>query len=105
MLISNRVKIFLILFLVFCLTPSPVNAEKVDELNVNNYVMDNANILSEETEQYIINNSKALEDEDGTQFVVVTVNDLDGKSIEDYSITLARKIGLGNEKKIMDCSC
>ena len=37
------------------------------------YVNDYANILSEETEQYILNNSYALDKETTAQVVVVTV--------------------------------
>lgn len=62
------------------------------------YVNDYANILSNETEQYIIEKSKILNNTDGTQIVVVTVNNLEGLSIEDYSLRLARNFGIGDSK-------
>lgn len=63
------------------------------------YVNDYANILSNETEEYIFNKSVALERADGTQIVVVTVPNLAGMSIEDYSIKLAREFQIGSKEK------
>lgn len=63
------------------------------------YVNDYADILSSETEDYIYEKSLKLDGLDGTQIVVVTVNNLEGKSIEDYSIELARNFGIGSKEK------
>ena len=52
------------------------------------YVNDTANILSSDTENYIIDINKKLYQKTGAQIVVVTVKDLEGKSIEDYSVEL-----------------
>ena len=54
------------------------------------YVNDTAKILSEDTKEYIINMNQGLEKQTGAQIVVVTVKSLDGLSVEDYALQLAR---------------
>lgn len=63
------------------------------------YVNDYANILSQETETYIIEKSKVLNNADGTQIVVVTVPNLEDKAIEEYALELARNFGIGAQSK------
>ena len=63
------------------------------------YVNDYANILSEETEKYIIEHSVNLYNKTTAQIVVVTVEDLKGASIEDYSLGVARSFGIGDSEK------
>ncbi len=63
------------------------------------YVNDYANILSEETENYILNNSVKLASATKAQIVVVTVKNLEGQDIETYATNLFRKFGIGDEKK------
>lgn len=63
------------------------------------YINDYANIISPETEEYIYEKSVKLNEIDGTQIVVVTVKNLEGRSIEDYSLELARKFGIGSKEK------
>ena len=49
------------------------------------YVNDYANILSSETENYIFEHSKNLNDKTKAQIVVVTIPSLDGDSLEEYA--------------------
>ncbi|MBQ7136358.1 MAG: TPM domain-containing protein [Bacilli bacterium] len=63
------------------------------------YVNDAANILSTETENYIIEKSTELNKVDGTQIVVVTVPNLGGYSIEEYANTLFNYWGIGDSEK------
>ena len=63
------------------------------------YVNDSANILKSDTEKYIIDINKKLHDQTGAQIVVVTVNNLEGKSVEDYSLELFRSYGIGDKEK------
>lgn len=87
----------LILLLFSCLFITNVNAlvDPKPEFYVNDY----ANVLSQETEDYIVEKSKELYRVDGTQIVVVTVSNLEGKSIEEYSLNLARSFGIGSKEK------
>ena len=48
------------------------------------YVNDYANVLSEDTKNYILENSAKLYDKTGAQIVVVTVKNMDSSAIEDY---------------------
>ena len=63
------------------------------------YVNDFADILSDETEQFIFDESVKLEDATSAQIVVVTVPNLEGKSLEEYSLELARSYGIGDKEK------
>ncbi|MEG2351443.1 MAG: TPM domain-containing protein [Bacilli bacterium] len=92
---SNSINL-LILFLLF-IVPIKVNAlvNPTNEFYVNDY----ADILSEETENYIIENGKILEKNTNAQIVVVTVKNLEGMDIESYSLELARKFTMGGAKK------
>ena len=90
MLISKEkiVTIFTILFLLVILT-APTSFAIVSQ-SPEFFVNDTANILSAETKEYIINMNKDLENQVGAQIVVVTVKSLDGLSVEDYALKLAR---------------
>lgn len=62
------------------------------------FCADFANVLSAQTEEYIIETSaKIMKDYNGTQFVVVTIESLEGNSLEDYSIELAREWEIGKK--------
>lgn len=63
------------------------------------YVNDFANVLSSNTKQGIMNHSTALENKTGAQIVVTTVNSLDGKALDDYSIEMARSYKIGDREK------
>lgn len=92
----NRIKYLILILLSIVFIPS---VKAIVSPTSDFYVNDYANILSSETEQYIINRSIALNNVDGTQIVVVTVENLDGMSIEDYSIRVARNFKIGSEEK------
>jgi len=70
--------------------PSPTNAF---------FVNDFASVLSEETEEKIYLLGKQLEEKTGAQVVLVTIDSLDGQSIEEYSIGLAMEWGIGQKDK------
>ena len=63
------------------------------------YVYDGAQVLSEETEQYILNHSQELKNKTGAQIVVVTITSLDGQSLEEYATELFRQWGIGDAEK------
>ena len=101
MLTSNK-KIVIALFSLFLLCSLFVSkcfaiVPKSEEFFVN----DSANILNSDTEKYIIDTNKELEAKCGAQIVVVTVNNLEGRSIEEYSTELFRNYGIGNKEKTM----
>jgi len=92
----NRIK-YLILAFLFLTFISKVEA--IVKPTSNFYINDYANILSSDVENYMQKRSVALNNVDGTQIVVVTVNNLEGSSIEDYALELFRSFGIGDSKK------
>lgn len=67
--------------------------------NANFYVKDDANVLSNETENYIVQTNTDLEQKTGAQIVVVTIPSLEGESIEEYANELFRTWGIGSKEK------
>ena len=63
------------------------------------YAQDYANVLSKETESRINRLSSELQSRTGAQIAVVTIPSLEGETIEDYSLALFRKWGIGDRKK------
>lgn len=92
----NRIKYLILILLCVAFIPS---VKAIVSPTNDFYVNDYANILSSETEDYILNRSVALNNADGTQIVVVTVPNLEGMSLENYSLTLARNFGIGSSEK------
>lgn len=62
------------------------------------YVNDYANVLSEETEQLILNRGAALAEKTNAQVVVLTVTSLNGEAIEEYALNLGREWGIGDKE-------
>ena len=74
------------------------NAEKLDDLNINKYVNDFANIIEDNTELELESNLRTFFASTTHQIVVVTVNNMSGDYLENYTIKLAEKIKAGAEK-------
>lgn len=100
MLISNKksVKRIIILF-IFMLCVSSITSLATVKSTNEFYVNDYANLLNEETKQYIINCNKDLSSKTGAQIVVVTVQNLEGDSLEEYATQLFREFGIGDKNK------
>ena len=63
------------------------------------WVMDDANILSEETEQFVNEKTKILSDACGAQIGVATVDFTGSLSTADYAYEVANEWGLGDSEK------
>lgn len=74
---------------VFAEMPQPTNVF---------YAADYADILSDETESFIVAQSKALCDATEAQIVVATVKNMDGKNEREYGLELGRSWKIGGEK-------
>ena len=59
------------------------------------YVYDGAQVLTEETEAYIIKTGQELQSKTGAQIVVVTIPSLEGQVLEEYATELCRQCTLG----------
>ena len=91
--------LFLFLFVCSIFIPKEVYAYDTVDPTSNFYVNDYANILSNETENYIMENSVSLASQTSAQIVVVTVPNLDGASLEEYATRLFREFGIGDNKE------
>ncbi len=85
------------LFFLFVLFFSPFSVEAVVKPTNDFYVNDYAQILTSQTKEYLMKKSITLQEKSGIQIVVTTVKNLEGKSIEDYSLEFARTSGIGNK--------
>lgn len=97
-IIKRCIKIILVITLcLICI--STVYSEAVVSPTNNFYINDYANLISDDTEQYIIKMNRELEAKTGAQIVVVTVPSLEGQSLEEYANTLFRQFGIGDKQK------
>ena len=76
---------------------APASAQNFPKLT--GRVVDQANLLRPEQELDISSKSQTLEAQTGRQFVVATVNSLEGKPIEQYSYLLLRDWGIGRKEE------
>ena len=65
----------------------------------NVYVSDYANLIEPEAEDKLQEVGKAIDRASGAQIVVVTVDNLQGLNIKDFSLQLFRKWGIGSKEK------
>ncbi len=77
----------------------PCMAMAVVEAPEDIYVGDYANVLTDETEQYIITENQKLAEATGAQIVIITVDFLDGIEIEDYAYTIFNEWGIGDAQR------
>ena len=75
---------------VFAALPTPTN-----EFFVNDF----ANVLSSQTEKYIVERGAAAAETDGTQIVVTTVESLEGRTVDEYALDMLRGWGIGDKEK------
>jgi uncharacterized protein len=78
-------------------TGCSASAQKVPALN--GRVVDDANLLDLEIETLLNGELEETERQYGHQFVVVTVQSLQGKSIDEYGLTLGNAWGIGDKKR------
>ena len=65
----------------------------------NQYVLDRPGVLSDATEQYIIQRDEALFTATGGEICVAVVDFLDGREIDDYAYTLFSLWGVGSRER------
>ena len=93
--------LFLFVFLVLSLLMAggapggPAAAQDTGALKAKNYVSDFANVLGPAARDQLNALAAEVDRKADAQIAVVTVKTLDGKPIEDYSIDLATRLGVG----------
>lgn len=91
-------KILLIVFVFFSLIFS-VSAKELNLPSPNGYVLDQAHVLSPDTVTKINSVVYELDKKTTAQIAVVTLKSLEGKSVEDVSLDIGRKWGVGAKGK------
>lgn len=86
------VRLLLLLTLLFA---APAAAQDFPEFT--GFVVDDANVLPQETEANLTAKLDALQRDTKRQFVVATISDLQGYPLEDYGYRLGRAWGVGLE--------
>ncbi|MCQ2511135.1 MAG: TPM domain-containing protein [Lachnospiraceae bacterium] len=89
--------LFTLLFMV--LQAVPAAAANIPKPTDAFYVNDFSDLLLYDTKEYIVGTNEELYEKTGAQIVVVTVDSLEGTSIEEYSTELFRSYGIGDAKK------
>ena len=79
-------------FFLFCAAAYPEPTEQF-------YANDYAEVLSNETESYIVSQSSSLAERTGAQIVVLTVKTLDGEPAAQYALHAGRQWGIGDKEK------
>ncbi len=103
----RRISIFFIVFLIVvftllissCLIFSNAFAEDVRTpiIESNVYIYDQDNVIDDEVEKRLNSLLVELEEKTSVEFVVISVRSLQGMRIEDYSIEVANKLGIGKK--------
>lgn len=90
-------KILILIFFVILCAQSVLSIPYPSNDNI--YVNDFANVLKQESKKYMLSNSKILDEKTSAQLVVVTVNSLEGKDIDEYSLDVMMDWGIGDPSK------
>jgi uncharacterized protein len=77
----------------------PLNVLALEVPKHTGYVNDLAGLISSATELKIENFLRGFEGSDSTQLVVLTVDSLQGEALEEYSLKVAEKWGIGQKGK------
>ncbi len=84
--------------LLLVLAPSTARAQSASKLQPQGYINDFAGVLSPATRARLENLATELNEKTRAQMAVVIVPSLDGQPIDDYSINLAERWGIGSKK-------
>jgi len=88
-----------LIFLILIIFPTPAIAATIPEPPPALYVLDQAEVLSSQTESMIINTSQELARQTKAQVAVVTLkSSLDEQPIEDVALEIGRKWQLGDKQ-------
>jgi uncharacterized protein len=75
------------------------HSEGVIKLPARNFIDDQADLLTPQQEDALVDRLSTAYNSYGPYLMVVTVKSLKGQSIEDYSLKLARRLAIGDAKR------
>lgn len=97
---SRRSAITLLAIAIASCSPAPAESSAAPKYPaLTGRVVDQAELLSPAEEKRLADTVERLEREVGPQFVVVTVDALQGHTIEEYGVGLGRRWGIGHKGK------
>src|SRR6267378_4315582 len=73
-------------------------AEDIKKIHLTGYVSDLAGAISPETKSRLEALCTDLEQKTGAQMAIVTVQSLEGESVENYAVDLFKQLGVGSKK-------
>src|SRR6202158_479140 len=73
-------------------------AEDVKKIHPTGYVSDLADVISPEAKTRLEALCTEVEQKTGAQMAIVTVQSLDGESVENYGVNLFKQLGVGSKK-------
>jgi uncharacterized protein len=88
-----------LLFFIALVIAAPARAEKAADLKPQGYVNDFAGALTAQTKDQLTALCTAVDQKAGAQIAVVIIHTLNGVPIEDFSIDLATRWGIGPKQK------
>jgi uncharacterized protein len=92
-------------FVILALTSTTVFSPIAKAMNIPprpstiSYIYDYAGLIDDDKENKMRQMAALIDQKTGAQVVVVTVDDLDGMALEDYSLKLFRNWGIGDKQK------
>ncbi len=96
---NNKKRILQFLLVIFIIALCPVISFAAVRPTSDFYVNDYADVLTEETESYILNVAEQLAAETTAQVCVLTVDTIEDADISEYSIEIFRDWGIGDAEK------
>jgi uncharacterized protein len=93
--IRLRNKFATILSIALALAVLCARAEQIKDIHPTGYVTDLAGVISPETKSRLEALCTELQQKTEAQFAVVTVNSLEGQSVDDYAVDLYKHLGIG----------
>ena len=93
----TRIKVGLVTALVVALGLA-VSAQKIADIRPQGFVTDLAGVVSPQTKSQLETLCAEVQQKTGAQIAVVTVNSLEGQSVEDYAADLYKRLGVGSKQ-------
>jgi uncharacterized protein len=92
-------RLSLVVFCAILLIAPAARAQKVDDLKPQGYVNDFAGVLSQSAKNQLTALCTEVDQKAQAQIAVVIIKSLDSRPLEDYSVALATKWGIGPKQK------
>jgi uncharacterized protein len=95
--LNLRCKLAPILVIALALAALCARAEQTKDIHPTGYVTDLAGVITPETKSRLEGLCTELQQKTEAQVAVVTVNSLEGQSVDDYAVDLYKRLGVGSK--------